>query len=751
MRIPWSCLLILATWVSVAETPAAEAVDFKSDIRPLLSDRCIKCHGPGDQKGDLRLDSRENILDAIDLDDLANSELIYRLTTDDEMDEMPPKKGGTKKLTPEQVEMFKEWVMAGVPFEQHWAYLEPEKESIPTDTNPVDHFIQTRLSEEGLQPNPPAEPAVLLRRLSLDLTGLPPTVAEVDQFIADPSEENYLAEVERLIASPHFGEKWAIRWLDLARYADSNGYQHDDLRSMWPWRDWVIKALNADMPYDQFTIEQLAGDLLPNPTKDQLIATAFHRNTPTNFSGGSKVDEVRATLLMDRVNVTGQVWLGATMECAACHDHKFDPITHRDYFEMYAFFNQSIDEVAMLGTGMFRKKFIGATVEVPTGRENPEQASKFQAEMDLLKAQLTELKRESAKPGNRVKIWSTQKEVNALKATVSDLQPAVVHVLKDSETPPDTHIFERGSYLSLGEQVTTGTVDALHPFPADAPQNRLGLARWLVADDNPLIARVAVNRWWAELFGRGIVETLDDFGMQSAPPSHPELLDWLAVEFVEQGWSLKELLRTLVTSETYRQSAVVATESATVDPENRLLWRAPRQRLSAELIRDNTLAISGALNRNLHGPPVFPAQPDGLWDEIAGADVKAYPTSTGYDRFRRGIYVMLRRGNPHPAMLNFDASDRSLCVAQRPRTNTPIQALTLLNDPNFVEAAERFSKIIAEQPGDVSSKARWAFRRALSREPSDEELNVLLTLQTTDPDWFDVAQALLNADETLCR
>ncbi len=741
---------LLITLVLGAGFSPAIAVDFASDIRPLLSDRCIKCHGPGDKKGGLRLDSRDAILEAIDQDDLAKSELLYRLTTDVEEDHMPPKKGGTKKLTPNQVELFTEWVMDGVPFEQHWAYIAPEKAEISGDEHPVDHFIGKRLAEEGFEPNPAADPATLLRRLSLDLTGLPPSVAEVDAFVSDPSEENYEAQIDRLLASPHFGEKWALRWLDLARYADSNGYQHDDLRSMWPWRDWVINAINDDMPYDQFTIEQLAGDLLPNPTKDQLIATAFHRNTPTNFSGGSKVDEVRATLMMDRVNVTGQVWLAATMECASCHDHKFDPITHRDYFEMYAFFNQSVEEIAVLGEGMFRKKFIGETVEVPTGRENPEQASKLQAELDELEARLAELK-QSSNPGIKPQIWSTQKEIRALKAGVAELEPAVVHVLRDSRTPPETRIFERGSYLAPGELVSTGTVDALHPFPEDAPQNRLGLAQWLVADENPLVARVAVNRWWAELFGRGIVETLDDFGMQSAPPSHPELLDWLSVDFVENGWSLKSLLRTLVTSHTYRQSAVIREEVALVDPGNRLLWRSPRHRLTAELVRDNALAISGLMNREMHGPPVFPAQPEGLWDEIGGADIKTYPTSTGADQYRRGIYVMLRRGNPHPSMLNFDAGDRSLCVANRPRTNTPIQALTLLNDPNFVDAAEGFAGLIRDREGDESAKAHWAFRRALSREPSDAELNVLLSLHATDPTWFDVAQALLNTDETICR
>ncbi|MEO0445878.1 MAG: PSD1 and planctomycete cytochrome C domain-containing protein [Verrucomicrobiota bacterium] len=730
---------------------ATGAPDYAQDIRPLLSDRCIKCHGPGDQKGRLRLDSREAALKVIDLESPENSELLYRLTTDVEEDEMPPKKGGTKKLTPEQVELFQEWVLAGAPYDQHWAYEAPEKDSFAEGKNPVDHFVQERLTEAGLEPNPPADPAILLRRLSLDLTGLPPTVEEVDAFLAEPSEESYENQVERLLASPHFGEKWALRWLDLARYADSNGYQHDDLRTMWPWRDWVIRALNADMPYDQFTMEQVAGDLLPNPSEDQLIATAFHRNTPTNFSGGSKVEEVRASLIMDRVNVTGQVWLGATMECAACHDHKFDPITQRDYYEMYAFFNRVDTEVEQIAADMFRKRFIGATVNVPPAPEHRERLEELRAEKKKLWNRITTLRRakDRAKPDKE--LLAANAQMKRLETKIFQTGAAVVHVMKDAEEDPGSFIFERGSYLSPGDSVDYGTIDALHSFPADAPRNRLGLAQWLVSEENPLVARVAVNRWWAELFGRGIVETLDDFGMQSAPPSHPELLDWLAVDFVEKGWSLKALLRTLVTSTTYRQSAAVQAEAMTADPENRLLWRAPRHRLPAELIRDNALAVSGLLHPVLHGPPVFPPQPKGLWKEIAGADVKEYPTSTGLDRYRRGLYVMVRRGNPHPSMTNFDAGDRSLCVTKRPRTNTPIQALTLLNDPNFVEAAEHFSGLIGERPGSVDEQARWAFRRVLSRHPSHEELDVLLNLYAADSTWFDVAQTLLNTDESVCR
>ena len=734
-----------------APSPAQDPVRFSNDIRPLLADRCVKCHGPGEQKAGLRLDSREAALEVIDLENPARSELLHRLTTADPDEAMPPRKGGTRKLTPAQVDLFRQWLADGAPYDRHWAYEAPRKAGLPEGVHPVDHFVSARLEAARLEPAPPADSAVLLRRLSLDLVGLPPTVAEVDAFVADPSETRYRAEIERLLASPHFGEKWALRWLDLARYADSNGYQHDELRTMWPWRDWVIRALNDDVPFDRFTIEQLAGDLLPNPTRDQLIATAFHRHTPTNFSGGSKVEEVRASLLMDRVNVTGQVWLGATLECAACHDHKFDPVTQRDYYELYAFFDRGILEVDLKAVDMFGKKFVGATVTVPPDRARQRRLDELQRERDTLQAKREALQAQADRPDPDRELWGIGARLAKIDAERQRLGPAVVHVMSDGGVEPETRIFERGNYLAPAGRVGFGTPDALHAFPEDAPRNRLGLARWLVDPDNPLIARVAVNRWWAELFGRGIVETLDDFGMQSTPPTHPELLDWLAVDFIDNGWSLKHLLRTLVTSRTYRQSAVVRPDAQRVDPENRLLWRAPRHRLPAELVRDNALAISGLLNRDRFGPPVLPPQPAGLWEEIPGAEIKTYATSQGAERHRRGIYVILRRGNPHPSLTNFDASDRSLCAARRPRTNTPIQALTLLNDPNFVEAARHFAKGIARRDGDDADRAHWAFRRALAREPSSAEIEVLMSLRARDPSWFDVAQALLNADETICR
>lgn len=786
-------------------------LDFNNVIRPILSDRCYKCHGTDEaaREGDLRLDNREDALVVLDLDNAENGELFYRLTTDFEEDLMPPKKEAIN-LSAQERELLIEWVRAGAPYEKHWAYVKPEWPKLPeTDqsdwprTNPVDHFVQRRLYEQGLQPSPPAEPAVLLRRLSLDLVGLPPTVEEVTAFEKDPSEDNYEAAIDRLLASPHFGEKWAIHWLDLSRYADSNGYQHDDLRTMWPYRDWVIDALNDDLPFDRFTIRQLAGDLLPDPTLRQLVATGFHRNVPSNFSGGSKVDEVRADILHDRVRTTGEVWLGMTMECAQCHDHKFDPIPQTDYYEFYAYFNQAIPEVAMEGQGMFRKKFIGADLLYVASPEDGIRLKEIEEEIEREQVALERAKsialagqaeweksflasgRGESIPWERIpwklrggyrilKIPSekrssdqrdkveallyfdhpaTSPHEEALYRLKQERDTLVAHpmVMKDAENPVPTHLFLRGDYTSPGEPVQPGTPKVLHPLDPDLPPNRLGLARWLVHPDNPLTARVTVNRFWAEIFGQGIVTTPEDFGMQSAPPTHPELLDWLALEFVRQEWSIKQIVKTMVMSSTYRQSTAVPPELIEKDPFNRWLARGPRFRLSAELIRDNLLAISGKLSDRMGGPPVYPPQPEGLWKEISGADVNVYPTSEGEDRYRRGLYTFLRRGNPNPMILNFDGSNRSACVIKRDRSNTPVQALNLLNDPSFVEAAHAFAALIERAPGDEENKAVIAFRRALARPPSQAEVAALLSLYRKHGSWFSVAQVILNLDETITK
>ena len=804
--------LTILTLIGVATSLSlcrADDVSFTRDIRPILSGRCFKCHGPDEnsREADLRLDQRQEAIDfeAIIPGSPNESSLLGRITSDDPDLRMPP---SGDPLSAKQIEALRSWIKDGAKYERHWAYTKPRAVAPPQinrdwpRTNPIDNFVQARLSEEGLRPSPPAEPAVLLRRLSLDLVGLPPTIEQVMAFEQDPSGKNYEAAVDRLLQSKHFGEKWALHWLDLARYADSNGYQHDDLRTMWPYRDWVINALNRDLPFDEFTVEQLAGDLLPNASRDQLIATGFHRNVPTNFSGGSKVNEVRADVLHDRVSTTGQVWLGMTMECCQCHDHKFDPISQVDYYELYAYFNQAVPELSMEGPGMFRKKFIGAELPVLT---SPEHASRVKAITRQIALEVEAL--ENARPAALEEQQSWEKEflasgrgesipqdrryiragVHVLETTPPEKRSkeeqlmvrallfydhrftgpyekaidrlkqareelvARTMVMKDSQRPVATHVFLRGNYMTPGRRVEVGVPDVLHPIDPDLPANRLGLARWLVHPDNPLTARVTVNRLWSEIFGRGIVTTPEDFGMQSTPPTHPELLDWLALEFVRQEWSMKQIIKTMVMSSTYRQTSAVPATAIAKDPANQLLGRGPRFRLSGELIRDNLLAVSGLLSKKIGGPSVYPAQPQGLWKEISGADIKVYPTSTGEDRYRRGLYTFLRRGNPNPMVLNFDGSNRSACVVKRDRSNTPVQALSLLNGPTSVDAARALADWLERAEGDENEKVTSAFRRAVARKPSNAEVEALLTLYLKHGDWFGVAQVILNLDETVTK
>lgn len=782
----------------------AQEVSFSQDVRPILSGRCFKCHGPDAEarEGDLRLDKRK---DAIDVDAIVpgapdSSTIVERITSTDPDTRMPP---NGEPLSKVEIERLSAWIKSGAKYEKHWAYVKPNEPEVPERTNAIDHFVRRRLNAHGLKPSPQAEPAVLIRRLSLDLIGLPPTIEQVQAFERHPSDSNYEAEIDRLLASKHFGEKWALHWLDLARYADSNGYQHDDLRTMWPYRDWVVKAFNDDMPFDKFTIDQLAGDLLPNPTRDQLIATGFHRNVATNFSGGAKVAEIRANILHDRVSTTGQVWLGMTMECCQCHDHKFDPIPQTDYYRLYAYFNLAIPEVAREGPAMFKKKFIGADVAYFPSEQIESKVNAIDRQIKLEQAALNRAKpwarerqaewenefRDSGRgdsiPWERFP-WSLRggarmlnipreqrtadesanieallfydhpltgpyvRATDRLREAIAELAPRTM-VMQDSETPVATHVFDRGDYASPGLRVRPGTPGILHALDPGLPPNRLGLAKWIIHPDNPLTARVTVNRFWAELFGQGIVSTPEDFGMQSAPASHPELLDWLAVDFVHNGWSMKKLIKTMVMSSTYRQTAAVPPAKISSDPTNRWLAHGPRLRLTGELIRDNALAIAGQLTETIGGPSVYPPQPDGLWQEISGADVTVYPTSLGEDRFRRGLYTFLRRGNPNPMLLNFDGSNRSSCTLKRDRSNTPVQALNLLNDPVFVEATRAFAELIQRSEGDVETKVTMAFRRAVARRPTEAEIRSLTRLHRKHGDWFSVAQVLLNLDETITK
>ena len=567
--------------------------------------------------------------------------------------------------------------------------------------NPIDRFVLARLESEQLRPMPEADRATLIRRVSLDLIGLPPTPAEVDAFENDKGPDAYERLVDRLLASSHYGERQARPWLDQARYADTNGYEKDGPRSIWAYRDWVIQAFNRDVPFDQFTIEQLAGDLLPNATAKERIATGFHRNTIVNTEGGVDDEEFRVAAVVDRVNTTMQVWMGSTLACAQCHDHKYDPFTQKEYFQLFAFFNNTTDG----------GRSTAPELAVPT----PEQATKLaqvRAELTQLQSQLSE----ATKAGKSPKSKMIEDKIAALKKQEAGLRSVTTMVMEELQKPRTTHVLIRGSHNVKGEQVSPGVPGALHPMSADQPHNRLGLARWLVDPRNPLVGRVTMNRLWAQVFGRGIVETSEDFGVQGEPPSHPELLAWLAKELVRQSWSLKSMQRLIVTSATYRQSSQVTPDRLERDPYNRWFSRGPRFRMEAEMVRDQALAVSGLLKRTIGGPSVYPYQPEGIWFVPYSND--RWTESRDGNQFRRGLYTFWRRSAPYPTFTMFDAPSREFCCERRARTNTPLQALVTLNDPAFVQPAAALARrLLAESNGTFEARAKYAFRLVLARRP----------------------------------
>ena len=792
---------------------AAADVDFTRDIRPILSERCFRCHGPDEEAraSGLRLDEYAGVVEeregrrAIAPGAPEASELIARIKADDPARRMPL---GGDRLAEGQIKLLEDWILAGARYERHWAYEKPERPQLPPVSdaawvrNPIDRFILNKLDAEGLAPSGRADPAVLMRRLYLDLTGIPPLPEQIDDFLASPTDKAYRAKVEELLALPQYGEHWARHWLDLARYADSNGYQHDDLREIWPYRDWVIRALNDDMPFDQFTIEQLAGDLLEEPSLDQLIATGFNRNTPMNGSGGSKIDEVRNAMLVDRVNTTATVWLGATLGCAQCHTHKYDPFTIEEYYRFYAYFDRGVDETVLRGDGNTRKYYVGAQIELPVSAGRRSRYSAVKAQHEYLKMVINQAEFEAiadlpewveqqatnrdlrpnvssalAKPiaertesdhnairdaflETRPEVAEPREELEKLAERMKALAPPTTLIMADKPGPVQTHLLTRGQIGTHGKAVEPGTPAALHALDPGLPRNRLGLAKWITSPDNPLAARVTVNRLWAEVFGRGIVASAEDFGRRGDAPTHPQLLDWLAVEFVEGGWSIKDIVRLIVTSATYRQSSRGSAELLERDPDNTLLASGPRFRLPAEAIRDSLLAVSGLLSPKMGGPPVHPPQPDGLWKEISSVGDPNYPTSEGADRHRRGIYTILRRGAPYPSFTTFDASPRADCVAMRARTNSPLQALTLLNDPAYLEAADALARIVTGLPAESDrDRLVYAFRRAVTRVPSAFELEELTRLlnefrgmsEKESEAWVALARVLLNLDETISK
>lgn len=962
---------------------AASEVDFARDVRPILSDRCFVCHGPDEatRKAGLRLDIEDGAKKArgsrtpVIPGDPAGSEMIKRVAASNPAMRMPPAYSGRKPLSENEIAILRKWMEQGAKWEAHWSFRAPVSSPEPDVRdrawvrNPIDRFILAKLEREALKPSPEADRAQLLRRVSFDLTGLPPTLAELNSFLADRSLDAYEKAVDRLLASPRYGERMAVEWLDAARYADTHGYQTDPAKEMWPWRDWVIGAFNRNMPYDRFTVEQLAGDLLPNATLEQRIATGFQRNHRINAETGSIAEEFQAENVVDRVSTFGTVWLGLTVGCARCHDHKYDPISTREFYSLYAFFN-NVDEEGnggkADGRGNYRpylrlpspdldaqlaaknaelaaaraklaqidrrmeagqqaweqsaltyrpqwevlapadlKASNGVTLQAlpdgsvlaggtmpPTstyemkGRTRMRNVTAFrlellpdpalpgggsgrgvggkgvvtlfevrlgnkkvdlgrvsadfkseESELDLVARPADQLKRgwgvnpEMNKPhyavletsrmqgageelvfsfriGNeyegapvgrfRISVTNseypevvpeqmaailrteeanrTKKEAAALtgyfvthprerrvaaeevarldgeRRSIENRIPSTM-VMSELEKPRDTFVLIRGAYDHPGEKVTPAVPAFLPPMPADAPRNRLGLARWVVDPSNPLTARVAVNRYWQMYFGTGLVRTAEDFGSQGEAPSHPELLDWLATEFVRSGWDVKAMQRLIVTSATYRQASNGTAALLERDPENRLLTRGPRERLPAEMIRDQALLLAGLLSTKMGGPSVKPYQPEGLWEQLSAfPGKKLYERSTGEDLWRRSVYTYWKRTVPPPSMVIFDAPTRESCVVRRQMSSTPLQALALLNDEMYVEAARKFAeRMIREGGATAGQRLAWAMRSATARPASEMEVRVLeaglnrrLQLYRSDPS---AAEKLLSAGE----
>ena len=762
MRLRPELLALLALPLASAQ----ETVDFGRQIRPILSENCIACHGPDDKarKAKLRLDDEASAKSdrkgdiAIVPGKPEASSLIQRIESKDPDEVMPPPKQH-KTIAPEQLALLKTWIRQGAKWGKHWSYEPVAAVKVPAngEAHPIDAFLLERLRREKLNFAARADQALLIRRTALDLTGLPPTPAELERFARVPQSQ----VVDHYLAQPAFGEHWARGWLDLARYADSAGYPSDPGRSIWAYRDWIIRAYNANLPFDRFTIDQLAGDLLPNPTQDQLIATAFHRNTMTQNEGGTSDEEFRTAAVIDRVNTTYAVWMGTTMACAQCHTHKYDPITITEYFRSYAFLNQTADsdkgderptmEIltpeqkaaradlqqrsaaaeasfaqprpewlkgydAWLATkANIAEKKVAATFALPKEKRNAAQTKQLQDYYVRNVAPETKAEREAAAQ---------------LKQQLTALKPPTVPVLQELPAAQrrKTFVQLRGNWQALGEEVSAAVPAAWHPFPEKAPTDRLGFAQWLISPRNPLTARVQVNRLWETVFGVGIVRSSEEFGSQGDLPVHPELLDWLAGEFVRSGWDTKHMLRLMFTSRAYQQTSASDAALNERDPDNRLLARGPRFRPAGELLRDQALAVGGLLSAKMYGAPVRPMRPaSGLTAAFGGSN--DWTTSTGEDARRRSVYTDTRRNSPYPSFTTFDAPNRETCTLRRGRSNTPLQAFVTLNDPVFVEASQGLARrVLKEGPKDTAGRLQLAYRLCVARGADAQELKALETL-----------------------
>ncbi len=727
-------LISIFIWTSrpgsvTAHSSIPETVDYNFHIRPILSDRCFKCHGPdaAQRKAGLRLDTEEGLYQALQDDEHArvivpgkphSSELYRRITSPDTSVLMPPPSSNLA-LNDDEIKLITRWIEQGADYKQHWAFIPPRYAPLPSvddddwPSNDIDRFILARMEEVGLEPNEEADKAQLLRRVCLDLTGLPPALEMQQRFMNDKSADAYERIVDELLGSPHYGEKMAIHWLDVARYADSHGYQDDGYRTMWPWRDWVIHAFNENYSYDKFLTWQLAGDLLPVPTKEMLLATGFNRNHKITQEGGVIDEEYRIEYVTDRTNTFGKAFVGLTLECAKCHDHKYDPISQKDYFSTFAFFNQ-VNEKGLFG--------------------------------DIQVASL-------ADPPSMI---ITDADVKSILSFVNKKEegPVPVMIMRDSAVMRPTHLLIRGAYDAKGDVVDFGVPESVFPFDTMRfRKDRLGLAEWLLQKDHPLTSRVFVNRLWQEFFGTGLVKTSGDFGMQGELPSHPELLDWLALDFMNHGWDIKRMVKQIVMSSTYRQSARVTRQKLSIDPDNRYLSRAPRRRLPPELIKDMVLASSGLLVPEIGGPSVKPYQPKGVWESsTSGRGVLAYYIQDHGDKlYRRGIYNFIKRTVPPPSMLIFDASNRDQCEVRRMSTNTPLQALVLLNDPMVLEASRVLAERLMLEDSKTEDRIIMAFRRILCRHPDEKEVALMLKYYEEERSSFtaapESAEALIRQGE----
>ncbi|MFM7057075.1 MAG: PSD1 and planctomycete cytochrome C domain-containing protein [Planctomycetota bacterium] len=712
-------LLCAAILSHPASASAFQSPDFNRDIRPILAENCFYCHGQDAAKrqADLRFDLRESAVSrgAIVPGKTPGGTLLERIHSTDPDAVMPPPESG-RHLSDRQKQLLHDWIAAGAEYQPHWAFTAPQRPATPAVENtawprhPIDHFVLAVLEKNGLQPAPEADRQTLIRRLSIDLIGLPPTPAEVLSFVNDPSPDAFDKLVDRLLASPHDSERMALPWLDAARYADSNGFQQDGDTWQWIWRDWLVSALNQDLPFDQFTIWQLAGDLLPDATREQKIASGFNRNHLLNGEGGAIPEEQRWVILFDRMETTSTTWLGLTLNCAQCHDHKYDPITARDYYSLLDGFNR----VPESGTPQYfssRIRVAAPFLELPSADDQ-----KFVSDLEARIAAAEAAGESAGKQRDELKA--------RLTAWRADKLPRVM-IMSDAQ-PRQTHILSRGDYLTPADPVTFNTPAFLPPLPDDAPRNRLGFAHWLVSGTHPLTARVQVNRMWQHFFGAGLVRTSEDLGVQSEFPTHLDLLNWLAVEFPSLGWSSKAMHRLIVTSSTYRQSSRSTPTLTALDPENRLYARASRFRMPSLILRDWALASAQLLQPTIGGPPVYPYQPDGIWESLAITKERdfTYPASTGPDLYRRSLYTFWRR-TVAPANL-FDASNRQACRVRSQPTSTPLHALTTLNDPTWVESARMLAEHAWLAADSDPQRLENAFQRVNSRPLSGAETGRLL-------------------------